>query len=163
MSVEDKQPNGSSATKVQAALRAAGLSTAVVEMPATTRTATEAAQSIGCTVGEIAKSLVFRGVTSGRPFLVLASGTNRVSEARMAGVIGEPIARATPEFVRDTTGYAIGGVPPVSHNQPIPVWIDKDLFAYAQIWAAAGTPFAVFAITPGDLQRVTSAIVVEVK
>ena len=163
MSVDEKQPIGSSATKVQEALRAAGLGTTVVEMPASTRTAKEAAEAIGCAVGQIAKSLVFRGVTSGNPFLVLASGTNRVNEARMAGVIGEPIERATPEFVRETTGYAIGGVPPIGHDRVIPVWIDKDLFAYAQIWAAAGTPFAVFAVTPAELQRVTGAVVGDVK
>jgi len=160
---DDKQPTGSSATKVQQALRAYGLSASVVEMPASTRTAKEAAQAIGCTVGQIAKSLVFRGVTSGRALLVIASGTNRVNEAAMAGVMGEPIERATPDFVREATGYAIGGVPPVGHHQAIPVWIDKDLFVYEQVWAAAGTPFAVFAISPTELQRVAAATVVDVK
>jgi prolyl-tRNA editing enzyme YbaK/EbsC (Cys-tRNA(Pro) deacylase) len=160
---DDKQPTGSSATKVQQALRAYGLSASVVEMPASTRTAKEAAQAIGCTVGQIAKSLVFRGVTSGRALLVIASGTNRVNEAAMAGVMGEQIERATPDFVREATGYAIGGVPPVGHHQAIPVWIDKDLFGYEQVWAAAGTPFAVFAISPTELQRVAAATVVDVK
>jgi prolyl-tRNA editing enzyme YbaK/EbsC (Cys-tRNA(Pro) deacylase) len=163
MSVDDEQAIKSSTTKVQQALREHGLSTTVREMPASTRTAKEAALAIGCTVGQIAKSLVFRGVKSGRPFLVIASGTNRVNEARMAGVVGEPIERATPTFVRDTTGYAIGGVPPVGHDQAIPIWIDKDLLLYEQIWAAAGTPFAVFDITPMELQRVTAAAVVDVK
>jgi len=160
---DEQQPISSSATKVQQALRAYGLSTTVVEMPASTRTAKEAAHAIGCMVGQIAKSLVFRGATSGRPLLVIASGTNRVNEAIMAGVIGETIERATPDFVRETTGYAIGGVPPVGHDQPIPVWMDKDLFVYEQIWAAAGTPFAVFGITPAELQRVSAATAVDVK
>jgi|ERR1017187_1113058 prolyl-tRNA editing enzyme YbaK/EbsC (Cys-tRNA(Pro) deacylase) len=163
MSGDDNQGIKTSATKVQQALRDYGLSATVVEMPASTRTAKEAAQAIGCTVGQIAKSLVFRGTTSGRPRLVIASGTNRVNEKVMAGLIGEPIERATPEFVRETTGYAIGGVPPIGHDHAIPVWIDKDLLAYEQIWAAAGTPFAVFAITPVELQRVTAAVVVDVK
>jgi len=163
MSVHDEQAMNRSAAKVQQTLREHGLSTTVRAMPATTRTAKEAARSIGCSVAEIAKSLVFRGVTSGRPLLVIVSGVNRVHEAMLASVIGEPIERATPDFVRDKTGYAIGGVPPVGHDEPMPIWIDKDLFLYEQIWAAAGTPFAVFEITPGELQRVTGAAVVDVK
>jgi prolyl-tRNA editing enzyme YbaK/EbsC (Cys-tRNA(Pro) deacylase) len=163
MSVDDERAINRSAAKVQQALREHGLSTMVQEMPASTRTAKEAAQAIGCSVGQIAKSLVFRGVTSGRPLLVIASGTNTVNVAVLAGVVGEPIERATPEFVRETTGYAIGGIPPLGHDQAMPVWIDRDLLLYEQIWAAAGTPFAVFEITPVDLQRVTGAAVVDVK
>ena len=151
-----------SAAKVQQALRDHGLSAVVVEMPASTRTAKEAAAAIGCSVGQIAKSLVFRGVTTGNAILVIASGTNRVNEARFAAVACEPIERATPEFVRDATGYAIGGVPPVGHEQGLPVFMDRDLLRYEQIWAAAGTPFAVFAIAPSDLQRVTGAGIVDV-
>jgi prolyl-tRNA editing enzyme YbaK/EbsC (Cys-tRNA(Pro) deacylase) len=132
-------------------------------MPATTRTAKEAAQAIGCSVAQIAKSLVFRGVTSGKPLLAIVSGVNKVNEAVLAGLVGEPIERATPDFVRDTTGYAIGGIPPVGHDQAMAIWIDRDLLQYERIWAAAGTPFAVFEITPGELQRVTGAAVVDVK
>jgi prolyl-tRNA editing enzyme YbaK/EbsC (Cys-tRNA(Pro) deacylase) len=163
MSVEDNQPIGSSATKVQAALRAAGLGTTVVEMPASTRTAKEAAQAIGCTVGQIAKSLVFRASGSNSAILVIASGTNRVNEGRLAALVGEPIERATPEFVRERTGFVIGGVPPIGHPSVLRTWMDRDLLQYENVWAAAGTPFAVFAITPGELQRVTGAVVVEVK
>jgi prolyl-tRNA editing enzyme YbaK/EbsC (Cys-tRNA(Pro) deacylase) len=163
MSVHDEQPMNRSSAKVQQALREHGVDTTVREMPASTRTAKEAAQAIGCSVGQIAKSLVFRGVKSGRPLLVIVSGTNRVNEAVLAGVVGEPIERATPEFVRETTGYAIGGIPPLGHDQAIALWIDRDLLQYERIWAAAGTPFAVFEIAPGELQRATGAAVVDVK
>jgi prolyl-tRNA editing enzyme YbaK/EbsC (Cys-tRNA(Pro) deacylase) len=163
VNLDDEKAINRSAAKVQQALREHGLSTTVREMPASTRTAKEAAQAIGCSVGQIAKSLVFRGAKSGRPVLVIASGTNRVNEAMLASVVGEPIERATPDFVRDKTGYAIGGIPPVGHDEAMPIWIDKDLFLYEQIWAAAGTPFAVFEITPMELQRVTGAAVVDVK
>jgi prolyl-tRNA editing enzyme YbaK/EbsC (Cys-tRNA(Pro) deacylase) len=152
-----------SAAKVQHALRERGLETVVREMPASTRTAKEAAAAIGCTVGQIAKSLVFRGAATGKAVLVMASGTNRVNEAALAAVVGEPVERATPEFVRDATGYAIGGVPPVGHDQALPVWMDRDLFLHERIWAAAGTPFAVFEITPLELQRVTGAAMLTVK
>jgi prolyl-tRNA editing enzyme YbaK/EbsC (Cys-tRNA(Pro) deacylase) len=135
----------------------------VREMPSSTRTAKEAAAAIGCEVGQIAKSLVFRGVQTGSALLVIASGNNRVNEATLLVVVGEPIARATPEFVRDATGYAIGGVPPVGHDRALRVWIDEDLFAYEVVWAAAGTPFAVFPITPAELQLVAGAARVGVK
>lgn len=160
--MENEHVTGSAA-RVQQALRDQCLPAVVREMPASTRTAKEAAAAIGCSVGQIAKSLVFRGVTTGNAILVIASGTNRVNEATFAAVVGEPIARATPEFVRDATGYAIGGVPPVGHDRPLPVWMDRDLLQYEQIWAAAGTPFAVFAITPVELQRVTRAGLIDVK
>jgi len=161
--MHEERSVSASAAKVQQALRDHGLPAEVVEMPASTRTAQEAAAAIGCSVGQIVKSLVFRGVTTGRAILVLASGQNRVHEKTLEHLVGEPIARATPEFVRDATGYAIGGVPPLGHDHVLPVWMDRDLLQYDQIWAAAGTPFAVFAITPTELQRVTGAAVVDVK
>jgi prolyl-tRNA editing enzyme YbaK/EbsC (Cys-tRNA(Pro) deacylase) len=161
--MSNEQAIKGSAAKVQQALREHGLSTTVREMPASTRTAKEAATAIGCGVGQIAKSLIFRGVQTGGPLLVIASGNNRVNEARLSVVVGEPIARATPDFVRDATGYAIGGVPPIGHEPTLRVWIDEDLFVYDVIWAAAGTPFTVFAIAPADLRRVTGAVVVDVK
>jgi prolyl-tRNA editing enzyme YbaK/EbsC (Cys-tRNA(Pro) deacylase) len=102
-------------------------------------------------------------VQTGSALLVIASGNNRVNEATLLVVVGEPIARATPEFVRDATGYAIGGVPPVGHDRALRVWIDEDLFAYEVVWAAAGTPFAVFPITPAELQLVAGAARVGVK
>jgi len=162
MSADGIQGNQTSTAKVQQALRDRGVAATVVEMPASTRTAKEAAQAVGCEVGQIAKSLVFRGA-SGKPYLVIASGANRVNEAVMSRNIGEPIERATPDFVRETTGYAIGGVPPLGHQQPMAVWLDRDLMAYDRIWAAAGTPFAVFEIIPADLERAAGAIVVDVK
>jgi prolyl-tRNA editing enzyme YbaK/EbsC (Cys-tRNA(Pro) deacylase) len=163
MSIPEKETGRDSAAKVQRALQEHGLSATIQEMPASTRTAKEAAEAIGCTVGQIAKSLVFRGLRSGKPLLVIMSGTNRVNEPVFAALVGEPIERATPDFVRKATGYAIGGIPPLGHHEPMSVWMDRDLLLYEQIWAAAGTPFAVFAIPPIELRRVTGAAVVDVK
>jgi prolyl-tRNA editing enzyme YbaK/EbsC (Cys-tRNA(Pro) deacylase) len=147
--------------RVQAALVAAGFGARVRELPASTRTAAEAAAAVGCTVAEIVKSLVFKSL-SGRPVLVLASGANRVDEARLAAILGEPVAKADAAFVRGRTGYAIGGVPPMAHTAPIRTLIDADLIRYAQLWAAAGTPKAVFPITPAELVRLTGGEVVAV-
>lgn len=142
------------ARKVQDALRALGLDVVVAESTETTRTAADAARRIGCEVGQIAKSLVFRGATSGRAVLVITSGRNRVDEARVAAAVGEPIAKADAAFVREHTGFAIGGVPPVGHARPLAVYVDEDLLGYPEIWAAAGTPNAVFPLTPDELLRV---------
>ena len=140
-----------SALKVQAAL---GPSFAVLEFDASTRTAEDAAAAIGCTVAEIAKSLVFRSA-NGRSVLVIVSGANRVDEKKVAARVGEPIARADADFVREATGFAIGGVPPVGHaSQPI-VLVDEALMGFDAIWAAAGTPNAVFRLTPADLVALT--------
>lgn len=155
--------SGESARKVQSALEGAGVPTTVKEMPASTRTAKEAAATIGCQVAQIAKSLVFRVSRSDRAILVIASGINRVNETLLAELVGEPIERATPEFVRDRTGFVIGGVPPIGHPSILPTWMDRDLLQYEEVWAAAGTPFAVFKITPTDLQRVTGASVIDLK
>ena len=144
-----------SARRVQDALREKGFGFEVVELPQTTRSAAEAAQAVGCRVEQIAKSLVFRGAESGRPVLVIASGGNRVDERRLGELIGEPVAKATADFVREATGFAIGGVPPVGHAQPVETLIDEDLLRYEEIWAAAGTPSAVFRLTPGDLVTMT--------
>ena len=163
MSIPENETRRGSAAKVQHALQEHGLSATVREMPASTKTAKEAADAIGCSVGQIVKSLVFRGLKSGKPLLVLVSGTNRVNEPVLATLVGEPVERATPDFARKTSGYAIGGIPPIGHDQPMSVWMDRDLLLYEQIWAAAGTPFAVFAVSPTDLQRVTRAAVADVK
>ena len=152
----------SSAQKVQDALTALGMSCRVVELPASTRTSQEAAQAVGCAVGQIAKSLVFRGAHTSKPVLVMASGANRVNEARLAELIGEPTAKADADFVRTHTGFAIGGVAPVGHPAPLEIYIDADLLQYAEIWAAAGTPNAVFALTPADLQAMTGGKVVSI-
>jgi prolyl-tRNA editing enzyme YbaK/EbsC (Cys-tRNA(Pro) deacylase) len=144
-----------SAQRVAARLEALGYPFEVKEFPAGTRTSEEAARAVGCSLGQIAKSLVFRGRESGRPVLVIASGANRVDEGRVAERLGEAIGRANPEFVREATGFAIGGVPPVGHAQPAVTFIDADLLAFSEIWAAAGTPRAVFRLTPEDLVAMT--------
>jgi prolyl-tRNA editing enzyme YbaK/EbsC (Cys-tRNA(Pro) deacylase) len=132
-------------------------------MPQTTRTAAEAAAAIGCTVAQIAKSLVFRGMRTNTPLLVIASGTNRVDEGKLAALVGEPIAKADAAFARKHTGFAIGGVPPVGHPAPLQTFLDEDLQQYGEIWAAAGTPHAVFRLTPNDLLALTSGKVIPVK
>jgi prolyl-tRNA editing enzyme YbaK/EbsC (Cys-tRNA(Pro) deacylase) len=152
-----------SAQKVQEALTALGLPCQVVELPASTRTAQEAAQAIGCTVAQIVKSLIFRGMRTGKPILVLASGVNRVNEKRLGETAGEPIDKAGADFVRQHTGFAIGGVPPVGHPTPIETYIDADLLKYQEIWAAAGTPRAVFRLIPQDLQKMNHGSIVSIK
>lgn len=134
----------------------------MVELPATTRTAAEAAQAIGCQVGQIVKSLVFKALESQRPILVVASGANRVDEARIGALIGERLAKADADFVRQRTGFVIGGVPPLGHAEPLQTFVDQDLLAYQEIWAAAGTPHAVFRLTPDDLIHMTGGRVVSV-
>ncbi len=124
-------------------------------MPASTRTAQEAAQAIGCQVAQIVKSLIFKTRQTHRPILVIASGVNRVNEKRLAELVGEPIERASADFVREQTGFAIGGVPPLGHAHPLEVFVDRDLSQYDVIWAAAGTPFAVFRLTPAELEKIT--------
>ena len=151
-----------SAKRVQAALDRSGLAFRVVEMPASTRTAKEAAAAVGCSVAQIAKSIIFRGAASGRPILVVTSGTNRVNEQTMAALAGEPLEKASPDFVRESTGYAIGGVPPAGFPAPITTWIDQDLLQFDQIWAAAGTPFAVFGLDPRHLPELTGGTVARV-
>lgn len=140
-----------SAQRVQAALAERGFAFTVVELPGSTRTAAEAAAAVGCEVAHIAKSLIFRGAQSNQPVLVVASGTNRVDEARVAELLGEPIAKADAAFVREATGFAIGGIPPVGHLRPITTLVDEDLMQFSAIWAAAGTPHAVFRLTPAEL------------
>ncbi len=150
------------AQKVQEALLAHGLDLEVVELSASTRTAVEAAQAIGCQVAQIVKTLVFCGLLSGNGLLILASGVNRVNEKTIARHFGEPIARADADFVRQITGFPIGGVAPVGHLQPIPTFIDQDLFLFNEIWAAAGTPHAVFRLTPANLVKITAGKVVKI-
>jgi prolyl-tRNA editing enzyme YbaK/EbsC (Cys-tRNA(Pro) deacylase) len=151
-----------SAERVQAVLDRLGHPGRVREFAEITRTAAEAAQQIGCAVGQIAKSLVFRAEPSGRAILVVASGGNRVKEQAIERLLGERLARADADFVRERTGFAIGGVPPVGHATPPVTFIDRDLLQYTEIWAAAGTPFAVFPLTPQDLVRLTGGEVVAI-
>jgi len=144
-----------SARRVQDLLDAAGLGHQVVEHAGGTRTSEDAAAVVGCDVARIAKSLIFRAKESGRPVLVIASGANRVDEKAVGRLIGEKIERADPEFVRASTGYAIGGVSPIGHAVPPLVLIDADLMTLDFLWAAAGTPNAVFRLTPADLVALT--------
>ncbi len=153
----------SSAKKVQAALKAHNLSCEVVQMKDTTRSAADAARAVGCKVGQIVKSLIFEGENSHQPILVTTSGANRVNEQAIANNVSEPVKMATPDYVRQMTGFAIGGVPPVGHDRPLKIFIDEDLLQYDEIWAAAGTPHAVFKLTPGDLKTITAGTVISVK
>jgi len=154
-----KPATSPSALKIQATL---GPRFAVLEFDASTRTAEDAAAAIGCRADEIAKSLVFRAA-SGRSVLVVASGGHRVDEKRIAALVGEPIARAGADFVREATGFAIGGVPPIGHRTAPIALIDESLMAFAKIWAAAGTPNSVFRLTPADLVALTGGTVAAVK
>jgi prolyl-tRNA editing enzyme YbaK/EbsC (Cys-tRNA(Pro) deacylase) len=152
-----------SAQKIQNLLHSLGYPYTVVEHAASTRTAQEAADRAGCELGQIVKSLIFRGKTSGRPILVLTSGANRVDEKRIADHAGEPIGRAEVDFVRSVTGFAIGGVPPIGHNQKMDTYLDEDFQQYATVWAAAGTPNAIFELKTADLEKMTNGKMTRVK
>ena len=151
-----------SAQKVQDALEPWGLSLEVIELPQSTRTAKEAAEAIGCEVGQIAKSLLFRTKETNRPLLVITSGANQVDLLKIQALCDAEVVLGDPAYVRDTTGFMIGGVPPIGHNHPIPTYIDCDLLEFKEIWAAAGTPRAVFRLTPTQLRRTTAGEVVQV-
>ena len=140
-----------------------GFQNRVVELPATTRSAADAAQAIGCKVEQIAKSIVFRTKHTDRPVLVIASGVNRVDEKKIGGLLSEPLGKADADFVRKTTGFVIGGVPPLGHLQKMEIFIDEDLLTHDEIWAAAGTPNAVFGLLPADLVKMTGGRVTSVK
>jgi prolyl-tRNA editing enzyme YbaK/EbsC (Cys-tRNA(Pro) deacylase) len=150
-----------SAQRVQDALAAAGFQNQVKELPASARSAAEAAAAVGCDVGQIVKSLVFRSA-SGRAVLVVASGAHRVDEARVAAELGEAIGRADAEWVRAETGFAIGGVPPIGHAKELVALVDATLLGYPELWAAAGHPHAVFRLTPAELVRMTRGRVVSI-
>jgi len=136
-------------------LQQAGIQSQVVEFEQPVRTSADAAAAIGCSVAEIAKSIVFRGRVSGSAVMVVASGDNRVSEAKVAALVGQALGRADADFVRAATGYAIGGVAPFGHVQPCQVLLDEDLQRFAVVWAAAGTPYSVFPLSPAQLQQLT--------
>ena len=152
-----------SARRVQEAVAARGFAFQVVEFPASTRTAADAAAAIGCEVAQIAKSLVFRTKAEKKPILVIASGVNRVNEKRLRDLVGETIEKADAEFVREQTGFAIGGVPPVGHREGLAIFIDEELLTLGEIWAAAGTPNAVFRLPAADLPTLTGGQVATIK
>jgi len=140
-----------SAQRVQDALDALGIDSRVIELPVAARTSQQAADALGIEVGRIAKSLVFRASRSSRAVLVIAAGDRRVDETRVAAALGEPIERATPEFVRQHTGFAIGGVAPLGHPAPLSTFVDASLRRFDTVWAAGGTPHCVFPIAPDAL------------
>ncbi len=153
--------SGSSVERVRAALLAAGHPDTIAAFPEGTRSAAEAAAAVGCAVTQIAKSIVFRA--GARAVLVIASGANRVDMAKVATAIGQPVKRADGGWVRDTTGFAIGGVSPVGHLAPPILLLDADLLALDPVWAAAGSPQHVFRTSPAELLRITGARPAEVK
>lgn len=146
--------------RVSAALEELGIRDRVQVLEGSSRSAPEAAQAVGCDVAQIVKSLVFMTRDRGEPLLVMASGANRVNEERVAGLLGEPIDKPGADYVRTVTGFAIGGVSPVAHAQPLQAFIDADLMQFETIWAAAGAPNAVFRLTPVELQSITGARVI---
>lgn len=157
------QPLSPSAQKVQDALSQFGLELQVVELAASTRTSQEAADAVGCSVGQIVKSLVFRGRTTHNPIFIVASGSNRVNEKTIKNLVGEAIEKPDADYVRQRTGFVIGGVPPVGHAEKLRTFIDEDLWQYDEIWAAAGTPNAVFRLTPADLKTITDGEIISVR
>ncbi len=152
-----------SAARVVRALTELGIAAEIVTFDEDTRTSAAAAAAIGCSVAQIAKSIVFRARHSDSAVLVVASGSNRVDEQRVAAAIGEPVGKADAAFVREKTGFVIGGVAPVGHAGPVTVLIDEDLLVLDPIWAAAGTPNSVFRLSPADLRRILGARVLAVK
>ena len=145
------------ALRTQALLAEAGLAVSVVEFEQPTRTSAEAAEAVGCSVAEIAKSVVFRNKSEGGAIVVVASGANRVSETKVAASLGVKLGRADADFVRESTGYVIGGVAPLGHTGPVRLVLDQDLLQFEEVWAAAGTPFSVFPLAPAALQALTGA------
>lgn len=153
--------SGSSVDRVRAALLAASHPDTIEAFPDGTRSAADAAAAVGCEVAQIAKSIVFRA--GARAVLVIASGANRVDMGKVGAAIGQPVRRAEGAWVRDATGFAIGGVSPVGHLAPPILLMDADLMALDPVWAAAGSPQHVFRTSPAELLRMTGAAVAEVK
>ena len=152
-----------SAQSVQTALSSKGFAFEVMELPASTRTAQDAANTIGCEVAQIVKSLIFKTVETNRPILILASGINRVDEKKIVAHVGEKFAKADAAFTREATGFAIGGIPPAGHKNKIETYIDEDLLQYDTLWAAAGTRNAVFSLKPVNLKELTGGKVIPIK
>jgi Cys-tRNA(Pro) deacylase len=151
-----------SVRKVEKALKAHGLECQVLNMKETTRSAQDAANSLGCQVEQIVKSLVFMTKKTKKPILVVASGANRVNTKKIRNLLSEPIKMADPDFVRAKTGFVVGGVPPLGHSNPLETFIDEDLLKYPEIWAAAGSSNTMFKLSPDDLQKITQGQVISV-
>lgn len=152
-----------SAKKVQCYLMENGFSCTVKELPDSARTAQEAAKAIGCEVAQIAKSLIFIDKATGNPVLVIASGINQVDVKKIENSAGLQLMKADGKFVKERVGFAIGGVPPVGHNEKIMTFLDPTLQNYEWIWAAAGTPFAVFRFSSKDIQKMTEGKFIDLK
>ncbi|MET1026267.1 MAG: YbaK/EbsC family protein [Dongiaceae bacterium] len=161
--IESGDQDKGSIDRVRRALQAFGLEGEINYFDASTRTSADAAAAIGCSVAQIAKSVIFRVPSSDEAVLIMASGVNRVDERKVEAALGEKIGKADAAFVRQRTGFAIGGVAPIGHTGPIRVFIDRDLQQYSEIWAAAGSPHAVFRLSPADLQRLTGGQVTDIK
>lgn len=159
--MNDKRPAGGAVARALELLRARGLDPEIREFSKTTRTARDAAAAVGCEVQQIAKSLVFRGRRSDRLVLAITSGRNRADDGLIADAVGEPVSFADADFVRARTGFAIGGVPPIAAaaDGEVTTLIDRDLMALDELWAAAGTPNAVFRLTPAELESLTGGSV----
>lgn len=163
MSNESKKLS-KSAQSVQNALIQKGLAFEVIELSSSTRTAKEAAETLGCEVAQIVKSLIFRTKNTNQPILILASGINRVNEAAIEKLVGESIIKADANYTREVTGFTIGGIPPAGHKNPITyIFIDEDLMRFDKIWAAAGTPNAVFSLYACELQYLTDGKICSIK
>jgi len=161
MSADTGSELSASARRVQEAIEARGFDYRVFELEVPVRTAADAARAVGCETAQIAKSIIFRS-HSGRGVLVITSGANRVDEARVAELLGEPIGRAEPDFVREVTGFAIGGIPPLGHATALATFVDEDLLKLPAIWAAAGHPNALFQLAPADLPALSGGHVAKV-
>lgn len=133
------------------------------EFTQSTKTSQEAADAIGCKVEQIGKSIVFRGKASGKAYLVIASGKNRVNEKKLSEIVGEPIEKGDANFVKERTGFVVGGVPPFGHKESLETYIDKELFSFQEIWCAGGTPHSVFKIKPEELLKITKGVIISVK
>lgn len=151
-----------SVERVRAALARAGMRPGIVELPGAARTAQAAAEYLGCGAAQIANSLVFRAVASDAPLLVMSSGAKRVDLARLEALVGEPVGKADAAFVRERTGFAIGGVPPVGHAVAPRAFVETSLAAHREIWAAAGHPHTVFRLSYDELLRLTGGMPVDV-
>ncbi|MES2252419.1 MAG: YbaK/EbsC family protein [Pseudomonadota bacterium] len=159
-----KQILAKSAPSVQTALTKYGVECNVIELSDSTRTASDAAAELGCEVGQIVKSLIYKTQSMGQPVLVLVSGLNRVNERSVEHQLGEEVSKANADFARDFTGFSIGGIPPVGHKKSIKlIFIDKDLLEFDNVWAAAGTPNSVFNVKGTDLVAMTGGTVISIK
>jgi prolyl-tRNA editing enzyme YbaK/EbsC (Cys-tRNA(Pro) deacylase) len=153
--------SSASVQRVEAALRAAGVAAEIVELPGAARTAKAAAEFLGCDAAQIANSLIFRGGASGAAILVMSSGARRIDTAKLASIVGEPIEKATADFVKVQTGFAIGGVAPVGHTGNVRRFVERSLGACEVVWAAAGHPNTVFRLSYGELVRITGGVEID--